>query len=254
VNQVLDLLGDLLGLVFVLVCLGLIVGALVTGRGRPGVNLREIGAFQRLRREVGLAVESGRRLHISLGRGNLFGTQAGSALVGLTLLDRCARAASSSDRPPVATSGDPLVAVLSQDTLRGAYRSLNVEGRYDPSSGRVGGLTPFSYAAGAMIPAQDEQVTANLLCGHFGAEAALIVEAGERKGSLSVASSDSLTGQAVLLATAQEPLIGEDLYAGGAYLGAGPVHAASLRMQDIMRWVLIAAMLLGALLKLGGVL
>lgn len=253
-NQVLDLLGDLLGLVFVLVCFGLIIMALVTGRGRPGVNLRDLSAFQRLRRELGLAVESGRRLHISLGRGDLFGMQAGSAFVGLSLLERCARAASSSDRPPIATSGDPLVAVLSQDTLRGVYRNLGAEARYDPTNGRVGGLTPFAYAAGAMIPIQNEQVSANLLCGHFGPEAALIVEAGERQGSLSVAGSDSLTGQAVLFAVAQEPLIGEDLYAGGVYLGAGPVHAASLRMQDVMRWALIAAMLLGALLKLGGVL
>lgn len=253
-NQVLDLLGDLLGLVFVLVCFGLVIVFLVTGRGRPGVNLRDIPAITRFKKEVSLAVESGKRLHVSLGHGGLFGLQAGSAFVGLTLLERCARAASISDRPPVATAGDPLLAVLSQDTLRNTYHSMGADRRYLPSSGRLSGLTPFAYAAGAMTPIQDEHVTASVLAGHFGPEIALLTEAGERSGSLTVAGSDHLTAQAVLYASAHEPLIGEELYASSVYLNAGAVHAASLRMQDAMRWVLIAAMIIGALLKLGGLL
>ena len=66
--------------------------------------------------------------------------------------------------------------------------------------------------------------------------------------------TDDVSGQAVLYATAQEALIGEETFAGGAYLGAGPMHIASLRVQDIFRWVLILAMLVGALLKLVGIL
>jgi len=53
----------------------------------------------------------------------------------------------------------------------------------------------------------------------------------------------------VLFAAAQEPLIGEELYAAGAYLKSGPIHIASLRAQDVLRWVLIFAILLGAILK-----
>jgi hypothetical protein len=58
----------------------------------------------------------------------------------------------------------------------------------------------------------------------------------------------------VLYAAAQEPLIGEELFAAGAYLGAGQTHTASLRVQDIMRWVLIVVIILGSLAKLGGLL
>jgi hypothetical protein len=56
-----------------------------------------------------------------------------------------------------------------------------------------------------------------------------------------------------LYATAQEPLIGEELYAAGAYLQAGPLHISSLRAQDILRWVLAAIILGGAILKFLGV-
>ena len=66
---------------------------------------------------------------------------------------------------------------------------------------------------------------------------------------MTLAGSDDLPAQAVLYAAAQEPLIGEELYAAGAYLKTGPVHTASLRAQDLLRWVIILAILLGSILK-----
>lgn len=251
-DLVLDLLGDFAGLLFVLFFGGLMIVLAVAGKNRPGRNLRDIPAFTRLRRAVGLAVEAGTRIHLSLGRGNLTGLQGGSVLIGLTMLERCSRAASVSDRPPIATSGDATVTILSQDTLNDTYRALGAESQYDPSNGRLSGLTPFAYAAGAVPVIHDENVAVNVLAGHFGSEAALLTEAAERTNGLTIAGSDSLTGQAVLYATAQEALVGEDLYAGGAYLGAAPMHAASLRAQDIIRWLIILITLIGSLAKLGG--
>jgi hypothetical protein len=49
-------------------------------------------------------------------------------------------------------------------------------------------------------------------------------------------------------------LLGEELYAAGAYLGAGAAHTASLGMQDILRWVLVVIIVIGAILKLLGIL
>ncbi|MGW8250474.1 MAG: DUF6754 domain-containing protein, partial [Anaerolineales bacterium] len=76
----------------------------------------------------------------------------------------------------------------------------------------------------------------------------------ERSESLTLAGSDSIPAQAIFVAAAQEPLIGEELYAAGAYLNAGPLHASSLRAQDIFRWVLIAAIVVGGVLKMVGLL
>jgi hypothetical protein len=47
-------------------------------------------------------------------------------------------------------------------------------------------------------------------------------------------------------------LIGEELFAAGAYVGAGAAHEASLIVQDILRWLVIVAILIGSLLKLVG--
>lgn len=247
------------GLIFLIVFLILVLGIAAIDRRRShrttkAAGLRNIPAFARLERAVGLAVESGTRLHVSLGHGGINGLEGGAALVGLSVLQRIARAASISDRPPVATSGEGVIGILSQDTLRNAYILLGSSERYDPQLGQVSGLTPFSYATGALALLQDQQVSANVLAGRFGPEVALITDASEQKGILTLSGSDNLPAQAVLYATSEETLIGEDFFAASAYLQAGPLHLASLRAQDILRWILIFIILVGTALKLLGVL
>jgi hypothetical protein len=252
-QQALSFINNYLALAFILLCLGLTLFFIYSDRKRPEFALRDIPAFRHFRREVDLAVEAGKRLHISIGRGNINNLQGGAAFIGLTILDRCARAASLSDRPPVVTSGDGVLTILSQDTLQSTYRSLGTEQRYDPTNARLTGLTPMAYAAGAMPTIYDENINANFFAGHIGTEIALMTEASARSHSLSVAGTDSIHGQAVLFATSDEPLLGEELYAAGAYLGAGAAHTASLRMQDILRWVLVAAIIIGAIFSLLGI-
>src|SRR5215211_2285983 len=129
-------------------------------RKTPG-SLRLIEAYERLNRSVGLAVENGTRLHVSLGRGNFFTARGGSALAGLAMLRRLAERTSASDRPPIVTSGDASLTILSQDTLHSAYRTAGAEEQYRFSTGRLTGLTPFSYAAGTMPVEHDENISAN---------------------------------------------------------------------------------------------
>ncbi len=236
---------------FLLLFFGVMVFSYWRGRKKPG-TLRQMVVFEALRRAIGLAVEAGTRLHLSLGRGGISGMQAGASVVGLSLLERMARSASVSDRPPIATSGEGALAILSQDTLRASFRAMGAEARYDPSFGQLSGLGSFAFAAGTMPVICDEYVSTTILSGHFGGEAALIADATQRQGGLTLAGSDHLPGQAVLYATAQEPLIGEEVFAIGAYLNAGPFHRASLRAQDFSRWLLVLGILVAALLKFLG--
>lgn len=229
----------------------MMLGLLVLRRKTPSV-FRDIPALTRLRKAVGLVVEDGSRLHVSLGRGALTTPQSASALAGLALLRRLADLTSAGDQPPIVTSGEATLAILSQDTLQAAAK-FSQQVAFDPTTGRLTGLTPFSYAAGAIPVIRDENVSANLLMGNFGVEVALLTDAVERENTFVLAGSDNLTAQAVIYASAQEPLIGEEIYAAGAYVESGPLHTASLTVQDILRWLIVAVILVGALLTLAGV-
>ncbi len=69
-----------------------------------------------------------------------------------------------------------------------------------------------------------------------------------------LAGSDNLAAQAAFLAAAEDTLLGEDLFAAGAYLGKSSAHVASLRAQDVLRVILIVVILLGVTAKTLGVL
>lgn len=251
-------LEPVLGLALVLLAAGLMLifslpqKSQQRGQPRWRTVFRPIRAMQRLRRAIGLAVEDGTRLHVSIGESSIVAPTNASALVGLSTLERIGVLSSISDRPPVVTSGDGSLAILSQDTLHAAYRLANVPEQYEPALVRLAGPTPFSYIAGALPVITDERVSANILIGNFGPEVALLTDAAERHNEFSLAASDSFAAQAVMYASAREPLIGEELFAVPAYLQAGPIYQASLRAEDVLRWVLVAAMLGGSILAFLG--
>ncbi|MCD6400783.1 MAG: hypothetical protein J7L73_02530 [Anaerolineales bacterium] len=243
---------NLVGLLFTFIFLGLIVVFAIVVKTKFGLKIREIRAFKKIRESIDNSVESGSRLHLSIGRGGLMGVENGSALIGLTVLRKIAQLASECDNPPITTSGEATLTILSQDTLRETYREINIFDRFDPVANRLTGFTPFSFAVGVMPIIYDENVSANVLLGHFSSEVAFIIDTGMQNSCITVAGTDDLTGQAVILATTEDPLIGEELYASGAYINAGSAHFASLFAQDLMRWLLVLSILGGVVLKIFG--
>jgi len=238
--------------IVIFIAVALMLLAFTVMRRRNTKVFRTIEAYEKLRKAVGNAVEGGTRLHISIGRGNLFTARGGSALAGLALLRRLTEITSVSDQPPIVSSGDPSLTILTQDTLQSGYRAAGAEDLYRFTTGRLTGLTPFAYAAGALHLISDERVSANIILGDMGPEAALIAEAADRAGSDLVAASDNLAAQSVLFASSQDPLIGEELFAAGAYSKAGPSHDASLQVQDVLRWLVILLIIGGAAMKFFG--
>jgi len=213
---------------------------------------RPLPALRRFYRAIGLSVEEGTRLFLSLGRSSLLTPRGGAPLMGLAVLRHLAEQTSLGDRPPLAVAGEPALALLAQDASKAGYQAAGALEFYQPTSSRLAGMTPFSAAAGTLPVLRDEMVSAGLLLGDFGAEAALLAEAAERENALLIGASPDPASQAALYATTQEALIGEELFAASAYLDNAPIPAASLATQDILRWLIILLILAGAMLKLLG--
>lgn len=242
---------DTLGLALVLLS-GASLLVLTWSRRKALPRFRSIPALTRLYRAVGLSVEDGTRLLIGLGNNSLLTRSGGAALAGLGLVRAIAERTSVSDRPPLAVAGEASLALLAQDSLAAGYAAVGAAEYFQPSTGRLTGMTPFSAAAGMMPILGDEQVSAAALVGHLGLEAALVSDAAERANTVLIGASDDPAAQAALYACASDALIGEELFASPTYLGAGPAHVASLAVQDMLRWLVIAALLAGTGLKLFG--
>ena len=239
---------QIFGLLFLLIFGGLVGGFFlwfqIGRRRRP--NLRKIPAFSDLPMQVGNAVEGGERLHVSLGREGITSSAPASVLAGLTVLDMLTESAIISDKPPTVSAGDATAILLAQDTLRRVYRQQNTMERYDHDAATLVGLSAWSYGAGAGLAFNEDQVATAVLIGHFNEEVALIAEGGARRGAYMVVASGDARAQALSYVLASQPLIGEDVYAAGAYLRNGrAAHIGSLMAQDVVRLVLVAIILLG---------
>jgi hypothetical protein len=243
---------DIMGMIILVFFATLLILFVFLERRWP-VRLRRMRSIEELGKALERSVEAGERVHLSLGTGSLIGAESAPGLAGLAILGRVALATTMSDKPVVVTTGDGALGILAQDSLRSAYQRAGEPRRYEATEGRVLGLTPFSYAAGLPPVLATEDVSVHVLLGSFGAEGALAAHFGKRQQAFVFGGTDDVPSQALLYATTDHPLIGEEVFAAGAYLNTGPLHRSSLRAQDMLRTVIILAIVVGTLLlTLGG--
>lgn len=217
------------------------------------MTFRRIAAIARLRGAVGLSVEDGSRVHVSLGNGNLNDATNPSGLVGLDTLQRIGQLSSTSDQPPVSTSGDGGFSLLSKDVLSSVAGETNTREVFDADHGRLAGVTPLSYILGTLDVMAEPTVKTNVFTGSYGAEVGFLTAAAEERGAFTLAASDSIVAQSVFMATTRYVILGEELYAVPAYLIYRSTYVASLKAQDLLRLLIGGALVIGSLLKLAGI-
>jgi hypothetical protein len=239
---------NMIGLVVVVLTAGFLVIFALYDRKRR-LQFRQIRALEKMDRAIGLSVENGTRLHVSLGRGEFLGMPAASILTNMAVLEEIARRTSGSDHPPSATSGSGVTTLLAVDILQSSRQSGFSRERMDSRRGRLAGTTPLTYAAGVLPTIYNEQTSSILLTGTMGAEIRLILDAAEDEELQILAAPDSLIGQAVAFSSSVDLLIGEEIFAIPAYLHAGSMYTASLLAQDSLRWIVIIFMIIGAALR-----
>jgi len=237
---------------------GIVVAALFLGAFtffvRNGFKppLRQISGYEALARLVGQAVESGGRVHVSVGAGGLIGEETGTTLAGLALLEYVSKASSISDLSPLGTTGHATTLPVLTDTIRRAYAQNGLADKFETTAARIVAFDPMAQAGGTTAIIVDDDVRANLLVGSLGPEMALMAEAGQRQNIPQVAGSDRIQGQAVAYVMADHPLIGEEIYASRGYLSPEPTAVASLATHDFLRWGIIAAIIGGSILGIFG--
>ena len=229
------------------VFIAVFAGGALAGR-RP--TLRRLPGYQMLPGQLSRAIEAGQSLHLSLGTGGVGGSDTATTLAGLSTLAFLAEEAAATETLPTVTVADPTAMVMAQDVLRRAYIRQGNPTAYDPRSVRYVAASPLPYAAGTMDVLSNEETLVNVMVGVFGPEAALIAEEGSRQGLAQIAGAADIAPLAVLYPTVNHLLVGEEMFAAGAYTTDRPAHMGSLQAQDLIRWILVVvifAVSLGAL-------
>lgn len=144
-------------------------------------------------------------------------------------------------------SSDPQALALADATLQNAYRSEKKFSHYNPEMLRYLSDDQFAFASGYQGLIHREHVGAAFLLGSFAAESLILAEAGQQIGAMQVAGTIAPEQIPFFLTTCDYTLIGEELYAAGAYLSHDPVQTGSLRGQDMAKAVLVLLVIAGTI-------
>jgi hypothetical protein len=198
---------------------------------------------------MGRATEQDQRVHLSLGRSGVGGVQTPTVSAGLSVLRAMADEGAASGDAPIVTVADPVVLLAAQDAVYRAHKRHGSTAQYDETDVQLIAPDPTSYAAGAQDRIDDQTTGANVMVGHLDQEYLLMGEPGAQRKIVQVVGSDALSAQPYMVSTSDHVLLGEEMYAAGAYLTRKPSQVASLYVQDVMRAIVIVAIAIGILVK-----
>ena len=226
-------------LLFLIVFLPILyfLGRRVQGGDFP--DLRPISAFDGLQGVTARAIETGRAVHISLGQGGITGDATADSLAGLSALEYLADQSAAAGVPSIVSLADPTLLPVAQDVVRRPYGADQEEASRAVRHTRWIAPEPAAYAAGVMGILGIEAIDANVMIGYFGDEYLLMGEAADRRHVTHIGGASDPNTVPFVFATADEMLIGEEMYAAGAYLSNKPWHIGSLLAQDLMRWAIV---------------
>jgi hypothetical protein len=225
-------------------------------------TLRPIAGYEALKGLLGKSAEAGQPVHLSMGTSGIGDQATADTMAALNVLDYLAERGAISASPPIVTCAHPTALPVAQDLLRRAYRRQGYPEEFDPARVRMiapdpqlylgGQNAAFAYAAGTMRLLDHQKLIANVMVGRFGAEFLLLGETGARKNLIQIGGTSDTAVLPFVNATMTHPLIGEEIYAGGAYLSSKSAHLGSLLAQDVMRWLLVAGLVAGILFRTVG--
>ncbi|MBN2390689.1 MAG: hypothetical protein JXR84_08200 [Anaerolineae bacterium] len=213
-----------------------------------------VSVFPSLADEVGRVAEEGASIHVALGNGSLIGEDAMTSVAALQGLNALIDLSAVYDTPPLITTSDPTLYLLAGDWMRRAYTRLGSADLYKSAAVQFTATSPVTYAAMTATYVSDSGISSNIILGAITQEATLLTTAAEKRGIHSSGGTTLPQGLGALYpALDQEQLImGEDMFAGSAAVSQSSAGSASLWTQNVLRWLVIAGILGGALISLAG--
>jgi hypothetical protein len=98
-----------------------------------------------------------------------------------------------------------------------------------------------------------EKTATNIYMGYFQAEALLLSETGAANRAIQIAGTDAVTQLPFFVVSCDYTLIGEELYAAGAYISKEPILLSTLKLQDLFKIFIFLAIFVEAILNSTGV-
>lgn len=224
----------------------LLVGYTIS-RARAGHTLpaiRRIAGLDAFEEAVGRATEMGKPVHMTD-----YSTDLGddATMAYWSYLAYVSKLCAQYDTRIVVSDADYFVNGVNQEIVKQAYLEAGKPDAFNQDDIRFITGSQFAWAMSVAGYLGREKPAAQFLIGYFYAESLILAEAGNAVGAIQVACTVSTTQTAFFVAACDYVMLGEELYAGAAYLSKDPIITGTVVAEDVLRVVLYAVVVFGAI-------
>ncbi len=216
---------------------------------RKGLFIRRIAGLDAIDEAVGRATEMGRPIYYSTGIGAMSGVPT---IASTSILSEVAKKVAAHDTTLKVPHFDPIVMTVSKEIVKQAYTEAERPDSYRDDINFFVSQDQFSFAAAVDGMIHREKPAACFFIGHFMAESLLLAEVGATTGAIQIAGTEQESQLPFFFTSCDYTLIGEELYAAGAYLSKEPMLQSTLKVQDLGKAFVMVSVAAGSLLLMAG--
>jgi hypothetical protein len=207
--------------------------------------IRRIAGLNAIDEAVGRATELGKKVLYVPG---IMSIDENQTIASLAVLQHVARLTARYNTELDVPNKDPLTFASARETVKEAYLQEGRPDLYNDSMVHYVTYDQFAYTASVSGIMVRERPAANFLIGSFYAESLLLAETGQASGAIQIAGTAEIAQLPFFVCACDYTLIGEELYAAGAYLSRDPAMLGSIKGQDYTKAVVGSLIVLGMLI------
>jgi uncharacterized protein DUF6754 len=208
--------------------------------------VRRIPGIDAIEEAIGRSTEMGRPVLYVPGIQDISDIQT---VAGLVILESVAKLTAKYETPITVPVTYPIPFTIAEEMVKGGYLHAGRPEAYDPNSVRFVSPEQFAYVAAVTGIMLRDRPAAHIFMGSFYAESLLLAETGFSTGAIQVAGTANVHQLPFFVVACDYTLIGEELYAASAYLSGEPKLVGGLKGADLMKIIIIAAVIVGCVLE-----
>ncbi len=217
-------------------------------RGGMKYPLRRLAALNAIDEAIGTATELGKPVFFSTGDGDIVASEGTQVLAGLDILAYASEKCANYNVKIIAATSKPNVHTVTEEVVRNAYATAGRGDTFQADSVQFLSDQQMAYCAASLDLMRKEKVAAAILVGPWFRPGLIIADGAAELGAITIAGTGRMSQLPLFVASCDYCLLGEEMYAGSAYLTGNPTSVATIAGQDAAKLFAFGLIVVGSLL------
>jgi len=211
-------------------------------RNAKNIFIRRIPGVDAIEDAIGRSTEMGRPVLYVTGIEEIVDIQT---IASLLILGPVAELTAEYDTEIKVANTYPMTMIVAEEIVRQGYANAGRLDAHKPENVMFLTSEQFAFAAAVNGMILRDRPAVNIYFGRFFAESLLLAETGFLTGAVQIAGTCEFTQLPFFIAACDYTLLGEELYAVGAYLSREPTLLTQLKVGDMLKLIIMILIVVG---------